>query len=729
VLRRARDVRREQPFTSRYLFDLFGSFSMTNSGWTMRLGEACLLALSVAALSAVPTALRTHVSGGALLDGLLVGTAALLPFVSLLVVLLRAAGRGLRGVMGTRANAAATLSIALLVGLALPALSVVAGLLKAVTHHRGLGGATFGVVGLGVVVACALIARRMVDLGQNLVSRGVKPVFVAVGGAVVSVLPLVVLAVALARSAKGQGAGSVGSALVDLAIALVATALAASIELRPQHSKLAATLGVPCAAVLMLTASARLASSPPVGRSVQTGGGLAATLLSALEKWTDRDGDGVGAHFGGDDCDEGDPRRHPGAVDVPGDGVDQDCNGSDAPVASVSPGPTPAPGTSGSAAANIPAVSSKPGTLSGAPDIILITLDTVRADRTSVYGYDQKTTPHLEQLASRGVVFDHAYAPGSDTQRALMPLVSGKPLSQTVKERKEWPSIPSDVETVAERLKKAGYATGAVASFTWLSDEKGFNQGFDKFETVYREEHPERSVTGALATRSAISILDELGRKDAPIFLWVHLFDAHEKYQEHAGKRFGRGPSGLYDGEIAFVDKQIGQIAAYLEKWKRPRAAAWIVHGSHGEAFGEHGTKGHGTELYEEMLRVPLLVVLPDGKAGRYDADAVTTLDIAPTVLALGGASLEGVTGISLLPRARLDAGIPKHPPVVAYGPKRAAIIDWPMKLIVQDRKKQNRNFLFDLASDPREEKDLNSDRVEEVTRLEKLLSSFAPTP
>lgn len=701
----------------------------------MRLGEACMLALSVAALAAVPTALRTHVSGGGLLDGLLVGTAALLPFVSLLVVLLRAAGRGLRGVMGARAGAVATLSIALLVGLALPALSVVAALLKALTHHRGLGGATFGVVGLGVVIACALVARRMVDLGQNLVSRGVRPVLVAAGGAIVSVLPLVLLAISLARASKDRGAGSVGAALVDLAIVLVATALAASIELRAQHSKFASLLGVPFAAVLMITASARLASSPELGRSVQTGGGLAATLLSALEKWTDRDGDGVGAHFGGDDCDEGDPRRHPGAEDVPGDGIDQDCDGTDARANAALPGQTASAAASAAPAASAvsatPRAVAAPKTVSSSsvPDIVLITLDTVRADRTSVYGYEHKTTPHLEQLAARGVVFEHAYGPGSDTQRALVPLVSGKPLTQTVKERREWPAIPADIDTVAERMKRAGYATGAVASFTWISDEKGFSQGFDRFEMVFREEHPERSVTGALATRSALSILDEFGPKDAPIFLWVHLFDAHEKYQEHAGPRFGRGASGLYDGEIAFVDKQIGQIAAFVAKWNRPRPLAWVVHGSHGEGFGEHGTKGHGTELYEEMLRVPLVVVLPDGKPGRYDAAAVTTLDVAPTVLAIAGAPADGVVGASLLAHARLDPAAPKRAPVAAYGPKRAALIDWPYKLIVQERKKQNRNFLFDLAADPREAKDVSAEHVDVVTRLEKLLSDIGTTP
>ncbi|MRG92026.1 sulfatase-like hydrolase/transferase [Polyangium spumosum] len=704
---------------------------MTKTGWTMRLGEACVLALAVAAFSAVPTALRTSGAGGSLLDGLLVGTAALLPLVTLSIVLLRAAGRGLRGVIGAGAGPTAALGIALWIGLALPALAVLAGLLKALTHHRGLGGATFGVLGAFVVVACALVARRMVEAGQALVARGVRPVYVAAGGAVVSVVPLLVVAAWLYRASGGAGASSVSAALVDLAIAVLATALVASIELGDKLRKLSSAFGVPFAAVLMIAASARLESSPALGRAVQAGGGLAASLLSALERWTDRDGDGMGAHFGGGDCDEGDPRRHPGAEDVPGDGIDQDCSGADTPRAEAPPKAAAAPGSAQppASASAVPASTASAGkTLDPSrPDILLITLDTVRADHTSVYGYDQKTTPHLEALAARGVVFEHAYATGSDTQRALVPLVSGKPLSQTPHNRREWPTLSDEIDSIAERMKRAGYTTAAVASFTWLSEDRGFSQGFDRFEPVHRDEHPERSVTGALATRAALSVLEDLGKKDAPIFLWIHLFDAHERYLQHEGLRFGRGQEGLYDGEIAFVDKQIGQIAAFVSKWSRASRVAWVVHGSHGEAFDEHGEKGHGAELYDEMIRVPFVVVLPGGRPGRYGERAVSTLDVAPTVLALGDAPREGVSGVSLLPHARLEPDAPRRPPVLAYASKRLALIDWPLKLMVIERKKQNRNFLFDLGADPRETKDLSADRPDDVARLLKLASEITP--
>ena len=278
-------------------------------------------------------------------------------------------------------------------------------------------------------------------------------------------------------------------------------------------------------------------------------------------------------------------------------------------------------------------------------------------------------------------------------------------------------------------MKRAGYATAAVVSFTWMSEDRGFAQGFDRFEPVYREEHPERSVTGALATRAALSVLEDLGKKDQPIFLWIHLFDAHERYLEHAGLRFGRGQEGLYDGEIGFVDKQIGQIAAFVSKWSRASRVAWVVHGSHGEGFDEHGEKGHGSELYEEMIRVPLVVALPGARPGRYGDGAVSTLDVAPTVLALGNAPMDGVSGVSLLPQARLEASASRRPPVLAFASKRVALIDWPLKLMVIERKKQDRNFLFDLGADPRETKDLSADRPDDVARLVKLASEIAPSP
>ena len=108
--------------------------------------------------------------------------------------------------------------------------------------------------------------------------------------------------------------------------------------------------------------------------------------------------------------------------------------------------------------------------------------------------------------------------------------------------------------------------------------------------------------------------------------------------------------------------------------------------------------------------------------------DEASVLDVAPTVLGIAGVPADGIAGVSLLPYARFDAAAARHAPVVAYGPKRAALIDWPLKLIVQERKKQNRNFLFDLAIDPREAKDLSEERAADVTRLEKLLSDLAPT-
>jgi arylsulfatase A-like enzyme len=735
--------------------------------WTTRLGEACVLAVGVAAFSSVPTALRTAGAGGSFLDGLLVGTGVLLPLVAASLALFRAAGRGLRGVLGASSRRVATLHIALWLGFSLPLLAGLGAVLKATTNHRGLGGATFGVLALGAVLTAALVARRVVAFGQHLADRGVRPWVLAAAGAVVTVLPLVAFAAPLARAGAGGSARHIQAALLDGGIALVATALVASVDLAAPLARVAGTWGVPLAAVLIFGATARVESSPGLGRAVRTGGGLAASLLGALEGWTDRDGDGMGAHFGGHDCDEGDPARHPGAAERPGDGVDQDCDGADPPRAALAdtlpssetvpasavaqkPAPSPpaaaAPSVSAApsgepaiantsvnaaaapAAPTAAALAAAPSGPVERPDIYLITLDTVRADHTSVHGYRRPTTPNLAKIAERGVVFERAYAVGSDTQRTLMPLVSGKRFSRTARDHREWPTIQAENDTLAERLKRAGYVTAAVTSFTWLTEERGFAQGFDRFEAVYDKAHPERDVTGEHAIKAALGILKELDNRAQPIFFWLHLFDAHEKYLEHPGISFGKGKMALYDGELAFVDKQLGALMDAIEKGSRRSRAAFIVHGSQGEGFAEHDFVGHGGELYEEVLRIPLVVALPGPgpKGARYDKGVVSAIDIGPTVLALGGAPLEEIEGESLLPIARGELEKPRGP-VYARSARRAALIDGSLKLMVIERKRRDRLLLFDLAADPGETKDLSAERPEDLARLTQLRATFEP--
>jgi arylsulfatase A-like enzyme len=146
---------------------------------------------------------------------------------------------------------------------------------------------------------------------------------------------------------------------------------------------------------------------------------------------------------------------------------------------------------------------------------------------------------------------------------------------------------------------------------------------------------------------------------------------------------------------------------------------AWLVFGSQGEGFGEHDSSGHGKELYEEAVRVPLVVTLPGSETRRVATAAVSTADIPATVLALSGVGSEGVQGTSLLGLARGEAD--KRPPLVLSGSNRAAVIDHPLKLIVIERKKKERLLLFDLALDPKESKDLSESRPEDLTRLRAL--------
>jgi arylsulfatase A-like enzyme len=696
--------------------------------WTTRLdnlGDAATIALAVSLVCAVPTAVRSGGAGASMLDGLLVASAILLVLTLPLVLLKARAARGWRGLVSGPSRPL-TVALALWVALAVLVLAVLAALLKAKTHHRALAGATFGVVGAAALVATAVVAVRATAFGRWLVQRGLPNAAATALIALVFAFPLGLVGWSLARSNGGARA-----AVFDLALVLAALGIAYWRSLPAALPRSLRLASLPAAVALMASGLMQLGRSPETGDAVQRGGGLVAGVLWALEVWSDQDGDGEGAHFGGRDCDEGDPTRHGGATDKAEDGVDSDCDGRDeaAPVHLVAAAPPPPPevvpqASAQSASAEVAAHELTSEGRTGKPDLVLVTLDNVGAGHCSSDGYSRATTPTLAALAKRGMRFAHAYAPGSETQQALMPLVSGKTLATTATTNTEWPALRAEVDTLAERLQAAGYATAAVVSFTWLRGDRGFAHGFEHFdESPFRDQHPERMVTGDRALAAAERSYQVLVKQPKPLFLWVHLFDAHSKFMEHKGISFGEGDRSLYDGEIAFVDKLVAKLVEHVARGPRADETLWVVHGSHGEAFGEHGDVGHGASLaHDEVLRVPLIVFGRGVKAAApFERDAVSTLDIAPTLLDYAGGSASGFEGVSLRPALEGQAKFAR-PLVVARALRRTALIDWPLKLLVMHRKEaRDRLLLFDLSADPGETKDLSADRPADLKRLDAL--------
>jgi len=693
------------------------------------------MALAGALLCAMPTAVRVLAASGNPADGLLIAMAVMGCLLTPPLLMRDRAKRGWRGVVGKAAPRELAVGVAVWVSLSAIALALLAALLKAKTNHRGLGGGTFAVFGGAATLGCAVLAVRLVAWARELIERGLsRRVLSWVTGGLLSAPVLLFFVAARAASLRAL--------MIDLAVMLAALGYAYVRPLPPLVPRGVRQAAWPVLALIVVAGFARLEWSR-AGDSIERSGGLTAAVVSGLEMWTDRDADGEGAHFGGHDCDEGDPSRSPLAVEVAADGIDSNCDGIDAPTAgkdaklalpSASAAAT-GPQAAGSAAASSQATQLARVESSAAsaaapvdrPDIILLTLDNVGARHCSTYGYKHNTTPNLDKLAERATLFKHSYAIGSETTRALIPIVSGKPASATFTSGKEWPRLDSEVESVAERIKAAGYNTGAVTSFTWLRKDLGYDQGFDHFdESPFREQHPEHMATGALATKAAIAAHDKLAGKDGPLFLWVHLFDAHRQYLDSSYVKkldLGTGKRARYDGEVALVDEQVGAIVEHVMGGARASLTLFIVHGTHGEAFGEHDAVGHGGRIaFDEVLRVPLLVA-PPGKqsAARFDRQAVSTLDIAPTMLDYAKASRKDVMGVSLRRAVEGDAKF-EHKPVFAYARNRVVVVDWPLKLLVMTRKKgHDRPLLFDLSEDPKETNDLSGDRAVDVRRLDGL--------
>jgi len=293
-------------------------------------------------------------------------------------------------------------------------------------------------------------------------------------------------------------------------------------------------------------------------------------------------------------------------------------------------------------------------------NVLLITLDTTRADRIGAYGYAPAETPRLDRLASEGVLFEQAITPTAFTLPSHSSIMTGLyPPYHGV--RLNGGLALADVQvTLAERLAASGYRCGAVVGAFVLDQRWGLKQGFDHYEDDIERE-PDQPLDLAGVQRPADQVVDaaldwlENDDSDRPFFAWLHFYDPHESYEppEPFASRFaGRGNSGLYDGEIAFTDSQIGRVFDWLEEQGIADNTVVVVVGDHGESLGDHGEREHGYYIYDATVKVPLIIRAPGvGLDGLRIPGQVRTIDVLPTILDLVDvAPPDPIHGESLVP-------------------------------------------------------------------------------
>lgn len=467
---------------------------------------------------------------------------------------------------------------------------------------------------------------------------------------------------------------------------------------------------------------------------------LAERLVTTLGTVADLDGDGVAGRLavGGSDCDDLDAERHPGAFDWPDNGVDENCNDHDA---------TATPRRSA------PAAMPPPDSLIKRPNILLITVDALRADHVSAYGYKRRTTPALDALAAGpdGVLFRSAWAHAPSTRYSVPAILTGRYPSTVAwgPPHVHWPpEVLPENRLLSEILHDAGYSTTALLSYHYFERGWGLSQGFDDYDTHLMNLHSLGGDPAATSGSSARELADLALTKleplvaassQRPFFLWVHFYDPHYRYETHAPPpgevSFGDGEIDLYDGEIRYTDQHIGRILDFLQKSPAWARTAVVVTADHGEGFGEHGIgpdRRHGYHLYANQTKVPLILRLPGLPAAQRIDTPVGHVDIAPTVAQLltgeDVASKEPqLLGHSLLPLLsksdRPDAVVFQE--VMYEGPtvRKALVSDrWHL---IQNLIPDGTTELYDLLADPGEDRDRFGLEPATETTLGKRLSAW----
>jgi choline-sulfatase len=361
-------------------------------------------------------------------------------------------------------------------------------------------------------------------------------------------------------------------------------------------------------------------------------------------------------------------------------------------------------------------------------NLVVITLDTTRADRIGAYGDSSGATPIIDRLARDGVVFEHAVAPAPLTLPAHSTLFTGMdPPFHGVRDNGGY-ILEAGRLTLAEQLKQAGWTTGAFVGAFVLDSKFGLDQGFDEyFDRFNINQRPGEGFALGDVARPAAEVVDAalpwLEQQGANrFFAWLHFYDPHTPYDppEPWKRQYANRP---YLGEIAYVDAQIGRVVAWLEERSLLEKTLIVVIGDHGESLGEHGESTHGLFIYDASIRVPFVIRAPyPALRGRRVTGVVRTQDVLPTTLALLGqqpvAAARGTSLVPLMAGTATDLNLDAYSESLyarnhfgwselrAFRAGRYKLIDAP------------RPELYDLEADPRELTNVYEERRTLADRL-----------
>ncbi|MEO8704395.1 MAG: sulfatase-like hydrolase/transferase [Kofleriaceae bacterium] len=491
------------------------------------------------------------------------------------------------------------------------------------------------VVALVVAVPITFLLARGIEHGLAALARRIPaigtPIAPVIAGGVLATLGLAAL-LALnwdtAQLLPLRAPAVVALGLV-LAVAALRPGWYLAVKLRelPRKVQIAAWAALPLA---LVAGTLAFGGSAGVVKATTAYSGLGSPIARTLRRAFDWDGDGYSRFLGGGDCDDGDRTIHPGALEIPDDGIDQNCVGGDA--------------VTKRAAEDYGFVPLPPGVPADAR-VLLITIDTTRADHLGMYGYARKTSPNLDALAKDGTVFEHGWAHAPSTRYSIPAILTGRlPLDVRYDTSIEgWPGLALKAKTIAESLTELGFTSGAITNYWYFDKVRHMDQGFAEYDNANASRHQGVAGAGPEQTRGssskeqtdkAIAFVER--NVDKRWLLWVHYYDPHYAYEPHPEAHFGPDKQALYDGELLYTDLHIGRLLDSLRAQGLYDKTIVVVTGDHGEGFGEHGIDLHGYHLYAPQTKVPLVIRVP-GIPGRRSTTPAGHVDILPTLVNLAG--------------------------------------------------------------------------------------------